>query len=47
MSFSMTAPKSLRELFDQLGLQEVPSTDGTVTMEMSEPSTPPAGFRAA
>ena len=30
----MTAPKSLRELFDQLGLQEVPSTDGTVTMEM-------------
>jgi len=34
MSFSMTAPKSLRELFDQLGLQEVPSTDGTVTMEM-------------
>src|ERR1700726_351353 len=34
MSFSMTAPKSLRELFDQLGLQEVPSADGTVTMEM-------------
>jgi uncharacterized protein (TIGR00369 family) len=34
MSFSMTAPKSLRELFDHLGLQEVPSTDGTVTMEM-------------
>jgi len=29
MSFSMTAPKSLRELFEQLGLQEVPSTDGT------------------
>jgi len=39
MSFSMTAPKSLRELFDQLGLQEVPST--------SERSTPPVGFRAA
>jgi len=35
MSFSMTAPKSLRELFDQLGLQEIPSTDGTVTMEMA------------
>jgi uncharacterized protein (TIGR00369 family) len=35
MSFSMTAPKSLRELFDQLGLQEVPSADGTVTMEMA------------
>jgi uncharacterized protein (TIGR00369 family) len=35
MSFSMTAPKSLRELFDQLGLQEVPSTDGTVIMEMA------------
>jgi uncharacterized protein (TIGR00369 family) len=34
MSFSVTAPKSLRELFDQLGLQEVPSTDGTVIMEM-------------
>ena len=34
MSVSMTAPKSLRELFDQLGLQEVPSTDGTVVMEM-------------
>ena len=30
----MTAPKSLRELFDQIGLQEVPSTDGTVIMEM-------------
>ncbi len=26
----MTAPKSLRELFDQIGLQEVSSTDGTV-----------------
>ena len=35
MSFSMTAPKSLRELFDQLGLQEVASADGTVTMEMA------------
>src|SRR6188472_1393751 len=30
----VTAPKSLRELFDQIGLQEVPSTDGTVVMEM-------------
>ena len=30
----MTAPKSLRELFDQIGLEEVPSTDGTVVMEM-------------
>jgi hypothetical protein len=43
----MTAPKSLRELFDQLGLQEVPPTDGTVTMEcpsMSERSTPPVGL---
>jgi len=35
MSFSMTAPKSLRELFDQLGLQEVASADGTVTMGMT------------
>jgi hypothetical protein len=46
----MTAPKSLRELFEQLGLHEVPSTDGTVTMEMAstnEPSTPPVAFRAA
>ncbi len=34
MSFSVTAPKSLRELFDQIGLEEVPSTDGTVVMEM-------------
>jgi uncharacterized protein (TIGR00369 family) len=34
MSFSMTAPRSLRELFDQIGLQEIPSHDGTVTMEM-------------
>jgi uncharacterized protein (TIGR00369 family) len=34
MSFSMTAPKSLRELFEQLELTEVPSPDGTVTMEM-------------
>ena len=30
----MTAPKSLRELFDQIGLREAPSTDGTVVMEM-------------
>ncbi len=30
----VTAPRSLRELFDQIGLQEVPSTDGTVIMEM-------------
>lgn len=34
MSFSMTAPKSLRELFDQLGLAEAGSTDDTVVMEM-------------
>jgi uncharacterized protein (TIGR00369 family) len=30
----MTAPRSLRELFDQLGLHVVPSSDGTVIMEM-------------
>jgi uncharacterized protein (TIGR00369 family) len=30
----MTAPRSLRELFDQLGLREIPSADGTVIMEM-------------
>jgi uncharacterized protein (TIGR00369 family) len=30
----MTAPRSLRELFDQIGLQDVPTTDGTVVMEM-------------
>jgi uncharacterized protein (TIGR00369 family) len=30
----MTAPRSLRELFDQLGLQVVPSEEGTVVMEM-------------
>jgi uncharacterized protein (TIGR00369 family) len=30
----MTAPRSLRELFDQIGLREVPSTDGNVVMEM-------------
>ena len=30
----MTAPKSLRELFDQIGLEEVPSTDDSVVMEM-------------
>ena len=34
MSLPMTAPKSLRELFDQLGLTEVPCDDGTVVMEM-------------
>ena len=31
---SMTAPRSLRELFDQIGLHEVPSDDGSVVMEM-------------
>ena len=30
----MTAPRSLRELFDQIGLHEVPTTDDTVIMEM-------------
>jgi uncharacterized protein (TIGR00369 family) len=30
----MTAPRSLRELFDQIRLREVPSTDGSVIMEM-------------
>jgi uncharacterized protein (TIGR00369 family) len=30
----MTAPRSLRELLDQIGLREVPSTDGSVIMEM-------------
>ena len=30
----VTAPRSLRELFDQIGLHEVPSTDDTVVMEM-------------
>jgi uncharacterized protein (TIGR00369 family) len=30
----MTAPRSLRELFDQIGLREVPSTNGSVIMEM-------------
>lgn len=35
MSFSVTAPRSLRELFDQLGLAEVPSTDDSVIMEMA------------
>ena len=30
----MTAPRSLRELFDQLGLTEIPSNDGSVVMEM-------------
>src|SRR5690625_625265 len=30
----MTAPQSIRELFAQLGLQEVASAEGTLTMEM-------------
>ena len=30
----MTAPRSLRELFDQLGLKEIRSDDGTLIMEM-------------
>ncbi len=30
----MTAPRSLRELFDQLELREVPSGDDSVIMEM-------------
>ena len=30
----MTAPRSLRELLEQLGLQEVPSSDGSLVMEM-------------
>lgn len=30
----MTAPRSLRELFDQLGLHAVESDDGTFVMEM-------------
>jgi uncharacterized protein (TIGR00369 family) len=30
----MTAPRSLRELFDDLGLREVPANDGTLIMEM-------------
>jgi uncharacterized protein (TIGR00369 family) len=30
----MTAPRSLRELFEQLGLREVPASDGSVVMEM-------------
>ncbi|MDH6247332.1 PaaI family thioesterase [Mycobacterium sp. OTB74] len=30
----MTAPQSLRELFDQLELHEVPSEDGTLVMAM-------------
>lgn len=34
MSLPMTAPKSLRELFDQLGLTEMPGAEGTVVMEM-------------
>jgi uncharacterized protein (TIGR00369 family) len=31
----MTAPQSIRELFAQLGLQEVPAADGTLTREMA------------
>ena len=30
----MTAPRSLRELFEQLGLREVESDEGTFVMEM-------------
>jgi uncharacterized protein (TIGR00369 family) len=30
----VTAPRSLRELFDQIGLEKVTSTDDTVVMEM-------------
>ena len=30
----MTAPRSLRDLFDQLGLREVPSGDASLIMEM-------------
>jgi uncharacterized protein (TIGR00369 family) len=30
----MTAPRSLRELFDDIGLKEVGSTDGSLVMEM-------------
>ena len=30
----LTAPRSLRELFEQLGLREVESEDGTFVMEM-------------
>jgi uncharacterized protein (TIGR00369 family) len=30
----MTAPRSLRELLDQVGLREVPSPDGSLVMEM-------------
>lgn len=30
----MTAPRSLRELFDQLGLREADSEEGTLAMEM-------------
>jgi uncharacterized protein (TIGR00369 family) len=35
MSLAMTAPKSLRELFEQLELTEVPSAEGSVAMEMA------------
>jgi uncharacterized protein (TIGR00369 family) len=30
----MTAPKSLRELFEHIGLAEVPSADDSLTMEL-------------
>ena len=30
----MTAPRSLRELFDQIGLREVESSNGNLIMEM-------------
>ncbi len=30
----MTAPRSLLELFDQIGLEEVPSVDDTVLMKI-------------
>ena len=48
MSFSVTAPKSLRELFDQLGLQEVPSLTAPWPCRCpstNEPSTPPGGLQ--
>jgi uncharacterized protein (TIGR00369 family) len=41
----MTAPRSLRQLFEQLGLKEVPTADGSLVMEMpvSEKVTNTAG----
>jgi uncharacterized protein (TIGR00369 family) len=41
----MTAPRSLRELFEHIGLQEVPASDGSLIMEMpvSEQVTNTAG----